>query len=346
MKASWTHAVAAYGEYDNRTADAVRGLAWVEADLNNYDEALRHIDLARVLAARSTNATAMDRIEIDVEQIRIQYYAGQLAKAQPLIGSAKVQCDQVLGPQHENCFYLGTIEALLLMESGSYRDALKVLPALLMQVENSSSPWRQAEATILAARVLAANRLSSQRPDLALRLRHLAFGTDESGATPDIRISATLGVAEIALWEARVHDAQNILRDFLTANEGSATHDRLAHRARARFLNGLALQLGTRHEEAGASLRLAEADYEKAFGRGHTVAMLCRVNRVPSLLAAGDRSAALEVLDGALPALRQRLPPGAPVVRRVEQARKDLQASLSPIPTSAGRAVFFNEEIP
>jgi len=213
-------------------------------------------------------------------------------------------------------------------------------------VENASSPWRQAEATILAARVLAANQLSSQRPELALKLRHLAFGADELGLTPDVRVSATLGVAEIALWESRLDDAQSILRDFLAAHEASATHGALAYRARARFLSGLALQLAKRYEEAGASLRSAEEDYEKAFGRGHTVAMLCRVNQVPSLLAAGNRKAALDLLDETLPALRQRLPPGAPVVRRVEQARKDLQASLSPIPTSAGRAVFFNEEIP
>jgi hypothetical protein len=106
MLASSTHAAQAYGNSDNRTADAARGLAWVEAELNDYDSAVRHIELAKGIAARSGNATAMNRIGIQGEHARIEYYAGHLARAQPLTRDAIARCDAAFGPRQEDCVYL------------------------------------------------------------------------------------------------------------------------------------------------------------------------------------------------------------------------------------------------
>lgn len=81
--------------------------------------------------------------------------------------------------------------------------------------------------------------------------------------------------------------------------------------------------------------------YSSALGPESTFELLCRVNRVPALLATDGRVKALAVIDDVLPKLARRLPVDAAVVKRLEQIRLALRADRTSIPVSARRAVFF-----
>ena len=346
MVTSSTYAERAYGRSDNRTADATRGLAWIEAELNDYDSAIRHIEAAEGIAARSSNATAMNRIGIQGEHARIEYYAGHLARAQPLTRSAIAQCDAAFGPRQEDCVYLRMLEALLLLETGAFREALTLLPVLLAETEHDSSPRRQAEATVLSARIVAANQRTTDWPAVFERLHRMASEPDARNVPMESRKTVSLAVAEVALRTGRIQDAQKALESLLGARAEARSQYDIAHVARAQLLAGLAQQLLSNHLDALSLLNAAEGHYEQAFGRGHTVALLCRLNQIPSLLAVGNRIRAVAVIDETLPILRERLPPRAPVVVKAERAREDLRLSLITIPPSAGHAVFFNKELP
>jgi hypothetical protein len=223
---------------------------------------------------------------------------------------------------------------------------MKLLPVLVAETEHDSSPRRQAEATALSARIVAANQRTADWPTVLDRLHRMASEPDALHVPLETRNTVNLAVAESALRAGRADDALKVLQPLLQALAHARSQYDIAHVARAQLLSGLAQQLLTNHLEALSSLDAAEGHYVKAFGPGHTVALLCRLNKIPSLLATGHRIKAVALIDETLPILRDRLPPGAPIVVRTERAREDLKVAFITIPPSAGHAVFLNKELP
>ena len=340
MLAFLDSATAAYGRTDNRRAEALRGLAEVEAGLREYDRALSHIREARVIASSAKNATALDRVGIDVEQARIEFDAGRFRGAQPMLVSAIEHCDQTLGQKHELCFFARSQLARLLIYVGNAAEAMKLVPALRIEIDNDLSPRRQSEAAVAVGRVLAANASLPADDPLRARLRNVVDLATRGDLSKDIGLSAKLALAEIALRDGRVVDVATELGSFLEAAPSDG--ETQIYLARGLLLHGLAQQLSGHPAESLLTLQAAGRMYSGSLGPDSTFELLCRVNQVPALLATDAYPKALWILEDAVPKLQSRLPADATVLRRLEQTRAALKGERTSVPSSARRAVFFD----
>jgi serine/threonine protein kinase/tetratricopeptide (TPR) repeat protein len=342
MLASLEAASAAYGAHDNRTADAWRGLAAVESEAGDYDAAIGHIEAAAAVAAAASNATVTDRIGIEIDGARTAFDAGQLAQAQGRIERTLRLCDPALGEYNESCVFLRSLEVLVLLQVGRFADSLEFVPALEHEAANSSSPRRQDEATILAARALAANGLLASHPTIAARLHELAASASAEGLPTDSQAGAQLALTEAELREGRAEQADAWLSGLLAHAERPLPAMKIFS-ARALLLHGLSLQLRMRHAEALAALREAEGVFSDQFGPRHTNTIICGLDAVPSLVATGEVARALAVVTGAQTPLNERLPADAPLLDRLRKISAELRAPVAPKFDAARRAVFFSE---
>ena len=237
MTASLTTAESIYGERDTRTADALRGLAEVELAMKDYDAARRHIQLARQDELWAGNATPTDLAGIELEQAFIESSAGWFAAALPLMQSAAKNCDATLGSQAENCFLIRTQEAILLIKIGRVQDALLLLPAFFAEGKNDASPDRQANARVIALRVLEAAGMWSSAREMK---NELQTSLDNPSLTlPDsVRLSIFLALAELDVRQ-RQGTAANILLDKMASQVDMERVDG-AFRSRTLMLRGLA----------------------------------------------------------------------------------------------------------
>ncbi|MEO7057260.1 MAG: protein kinase [Caldimonas sp.] len=324
MEASWQQAKRVFGENDSRTADALRGLAWIEQEMRNYDGARQHIALAASAISLSRNATATERIGVEIEEARIEYSAGDLRRAQVRIASALPRCAAALGPSNENCFFLVVVRVLLALQIGSANDARVDLPLLLETASDDRSPRRQFEATTIAARVLAANGGLQAHGDLVYRLRAVAARPAAPGPIENDRARAMLTLAEVELRAGQYVDAGRALQPLL---EGDAPHFvEIAFRARARMLQGLLLQKAGLHGEALAMLITAEADFGTAFGPEHTDTKICQLYGLPSAVALGRSESAYRQGVTNLAWLVERLPDDAPLLSKTRRWLKELKS--------------------
>jgi serine/threonine-protein kinase len=338
MSESLNDATAAYGRDDPHVADALRGLAAVEEGSKDYALARLHIEEAHRVAASASSATNEDLVGIEIERARIEFSAGQLATALPQMRQLLTHCDATLGGQNEDCYFLRALQALALLQTGEFAAATTSLPTFLREARNDLSPERQAEATIMAARVTAASG-QTVTPEVLLRLARIADPADPLSLTDGTRLGARLALVEIALRDGRPEDADRDANRVLSGQGGLSAAN--GYRARALMLLGLALQMEGRHREALQSLGEADKEYVAAFGADHTEALLCRAYEVPSLLAVSGSTNAVALLDLTLPMLRARMPADAPVIDRLRTLKSSLSAPAVGARSTATRAVFF-----
>jgi serine/threonine protein kinase len=341
MSASLSDARAAFGDNDVRTSDALLGLAVVQSMQRDYAGARVSFASARESAAASRNATPIDKMSIEVHQSLVEYEAGEFGRASTLMTKTIADCDATLGAENEDCFLMRGQQAVMLIKLGSFDEAMRSLPSFLREAGNDLSPARKFDGTLFAYRVLGANGRAVEGKELRDNLVRFAHGQEGEPVVDDSRRAAgQLALAEVALREGRPGDAAGEMQRLLSGKSVQSLE--IGYRSRAMMLLGLALQAEGRYAEALTTLAAAEQGYVDAFGMDHTEALLCRLNRIPSLIGLGEREQAGRVVDSVLPTIRTRLPPGAPILRRLDLLKSSFIASKDGARLSAGKADFFD----
>ncbi len=253
---------------------------------------------------------------------------------------AAAQCDKKLGLKSEVCYVIQEQEALLLLKTGDFVASLDSMPSFLYEATNELSPKRQIDANVMALRVLAANGRAAEGSQLRSRLSRVADSASDSERSERGRLSARLALAEADLRDGDGIAAEKVLAPLFAGPSNAGLEG--GYMARALMLRGLALQAQARDGEALSYLRAAQTDYADSFGPSHPETLLCGMNQIRSLVAIGDRTRAISLLDSTLPTLRGQLPPRAPVIGTLEKMRADIDVPSTGTSRTAGVAVFFN----
>jgi len=326
----------AYGAADARTVNALRGVAQVESALQHHASARRHIEEAAAHAARIPGYEAVDLMEMSYQRGLIGKAEGNFAAVAPDLDAALVQCAAQLGAHAEICASMRHLQAVVLLRLGATDAAQQLVPALLEDKESGGATLRQL-SVVVACRVLAANGELARHRELRASLVELAEAPD--GATLHfIGTAAALAVTEIALLEG---DAVEAARHATRLLERADPRDDPLEIERARLLLGIALQMQGQHERALRELQAAHDVHARVLGADHAMTLLFGLNRAVSMHALGDASRALSLIDAALPMLRERLGPTAPVVQRIVQLRSDIATQRRGESTKAASTAFF-----
>jgi serine/threonine protein kinase len=323
-------AALAYGANDIRTLRALREVANVESDAGNVEAAARlHAD---ILARARSNPAIEPRplAEFAYERVRDLYDAGRVRDALTLAEPASTDCDRAVGPNAEPCRLLQQTRVQVALRLDWPERALPARAALVTMADDPASPARQALATALLARLLAALGRADEVGALRARLQALAESGPELKLAAQYKVGAALALADAAL---RLGDAPQALvwvERALAREPDDSVSPRVF--AWGHVLHGIALlELGL-SEPALAALRRGGAAHRAALGELHPMSLLFSLNEARALALTGRTEEALRLVRTAEPRLREAFGADAPVHLKLLR----LQAALAePGPTSS-----------
>jgi tetratricopeptide (TPR) repeat protein len=330
-------ATLARGADDERTIFALSKLAEAQESGKHYDAALASLDEGVRRIERNGKLTAIQRADIDVLRAFTALDAGNYASAKSQAVEAVDRCRAALGSNGLLCHSLQRLQLMAALRVGAVAEAADLATALLPDLDGSASVAKKLRLVIHVSRALAAADGLSRHPALRQRLSEGAQAGEEM--PPSLRQLARLALAEIALRENRPKDARQLADDILTVGAAQASDTYIL--ARAQMLAGLASQHRQRHAEALEALAKAEKLFEQAFSARHADTLLCRLNKVESLVALGRREEALALIDDVLPELRRALGEISPVIRNIQSWRAGLAAARPVTFRPASTGDFF-----
>ena len=337
MLSAVANARGAYHVADTGMADALRGLAAIEAASKNYDGARQHAAEAMQVASAASNASPTDKIGAELDQARIEFAAGQFGQALPAMSDIVERCDNSLGSTNESCTAMRVQRVLLLIKTGSASDVLRDLPIFQHDAQNDLSPQRQIEAKIMIVRILAANSMWADADLLAAQLELLTRGARDETVSDSLLLATYFAIAELQIREGRGFAASDGLNRMDAQVDLSNSEP--GYKARALMLRGLAKQSERDFTGALRSLEDAERAYASSYGTDHTQTLLCRLNQIYSLTSLGRVYQAAGLIDATMPLLEKRLPLHAPLIAQIHLIRNKLAIrSQIAVPST----LFFN----
>jgi serine/threonine protein kinase len=314
-----------------RATDVLRGLAGVEHAQNDWPAAIAHIDEAALWTKNHPRAPLNHVIGVGMEQQWIRLNAGDYKIASELGSSYGKQCSELLGELSEQCIVLLDHQVQLFLVVGDKASLVAAMPRLRPAHDALSSPVRKALLLITAARAHAAVSDSVTADDWTEALRGIAEAGPNVSLPAMYKLSANVAMAECALRRGDAGDAVQWLDRFVRLRSGStAPTDPLE--LRATVLRGIALGLLGDPDASLRTLQAAASKTDAVLGPSHTLGIIYRLNMLSPLLALGRLADAAQVLDTALPALRERLGAESPLTAHVEELRAQLPKHPSPLP--------------
>ncbi|MEO8081270.1 MAG: serine/threonine-protein kinase [Caldimonas sp.] len=337
MQSALGHARAAHGENHVQTVDMLRGLASIASERRDYRTAGEYLDGAEKAAAGLPELPANDIINLQLQRAKLQDVSGWPALAIDTAKKALIECDRLLGAKIENCFLLRHLLATAYLRTGAPAQAAEFLPALVEAANGARSPVRQAEALIIACRILRATERLAESPSLLSRLSDIAQGHGPRALPAYIVTAAILAVAEAAMFEGPPPAARDRVEAYLKDLPSSLEPLPLAQRD---LESAIALQRLGAHDEALQRLRAADERLSHELGSAHSLITVYRLNQAASEEALGHRARAMAIFDAAIPVLREHFGPDAPLLASVVARRNHLRAGSAP-PLSLGPSDVF-----
>jgi len=232
-------------------------------------------------------------------------------------------------------------EALLLMKMGEAAESLQALPVFREEATNNLSPRRQMEAKIMSLRILSSNAKWPEARTASDELRQFLDGEPASRLPQGDRVSAYQAIAEFEIRAGDGPAAESTLNSLDARADVSGAGP--AYHARTLMLRGLAMRQNGEHQNAIRWLQAAEIAYSDSFGPVNPQTLLCRLNQIPSLLAMGNRTQAVALVDEARATLQKHLPANAAVMRQISKMSSDLSdVDYEEAKSKAFNALFFN----
>ena len=333
FRQSHAHALKAFGPYHVKVIDALRGQAYAERQLRDFDEALQLLDQLEATAAKTGDLDprvlpALARDRADVLQA-----AGHYGEAYAQVAAALPKCVSDFGPNHSECRELMFSKVGAMLRLGMVAQAAADLPALRAIADDRTSPALGADTLLLILKVESGAGTPADQAAAFERLRALV--ESDAGATfgPRFKARALLGLAEARLRAKDPADAERWVAKALAVqrpDSGSALAAMSA--ALARSLRGVALLERGQTAEALSNLRTAQDVVVKALGPDDPAARVLSLNTALALEWLGRPKDALEIVDQAEPVLRRSMGENAPTYLRVRELQNRLQRGLAPEP--------------
>jgi tetratricopeptide (TPR) repeat protein len=284
------------------------------------------IDYWRELAADSERILGPDALETLMVTGRLGealMTARQAAEAVPAFQRVLDGRTGVLGPDHPGAIVAKVSLGRALVATGRPGDAVPVLEEALA----GSELVRGADHidTLAAREEYAAAALAAGRPAEAIRsYRHVLadreriYGGQHPGAA-----SASLGLAAAYLAGGQPKDAIAQYKQVLADREGTLGPD---HQDTLQ-VRGILAAANFSAGRMGAALRLYEetcAGYERTIGANHPTTLACQAELARGYYTTGRLGDATNLLNDIIARGEQVLPPGDPLLRRMQETRTNI----------------------
>jgi tetratricopeptide (TPR) repeat protein len=340
LTSALAYANEAFGDNDMRTVFAIRSLAEAEAQTGSAASAIQRLDklLARVEHVKGLQAA--DLVGIKVTRANLEKSAGQFRLAAEHFEVAGRQCEQVINPNSIICTGLRNQEVVVLLVLGYRERTLQLIPALMAQIGADESPSMQAEALLAICRVLELNGKRDEYPELWARMLALGNSGPQVKLPEYIKLYATLLPAISLLHSGQAAAAQALLKNIETRFTAGDQTDR-QFLGKLRLFQGLAAHTLGKPEQALSYIQAATTEYAKLLGDKHPLVVLFSVHQARALWATQRREQALELLNQALPLLRDALGSKAPTLLQLQALHNEITQSPTMDPRTAYKVDFF-----
>ncbi|HJV61221.1 MAG TPA: hypothetical protein VJ743_09735, partial [Albitalea sp.] len=345
---SHAQALKAFGPYHLMTIDALRGRFYAERESRDFDAAMRLLRELEETSRKTAGVGAVGMAALARDRADLLLSAGRVAESLDHVLASLPKCVADLGPNHGECRELeySKVNAMLLM--GKAQQALEDLPTLKVIADDDKAPALGSGTSLLILRLASAMRLPDLTAQWYGRVASLVEPGAKSGLSRSFRTKALLTLAEARLRERDPLGAQRWIGqalDLQRRDDGSRQVTRLA--ALAKSLQGVALLMQGRADEALQATAAGEADMTKLVGPDDLSAALLSLNAAISLNAVGRHNDALAVVKQAEPVVRKAMGVAAPTYLRlqallgeIERARTGASAAKDAVRSTTAMDFF------
>ncbi len=325
---------------DRRDLYAIRLLAEMEGDMGDSLQAANRLNalLHNLSGDKKAAPNAMLGVLDDLAQLEI--LAGRFHTSMVLYETASSHCDHDLDPNGRQCTLMQLHRINNLLVLGYFENAMKAIAPVLASVRLQKSSNSIGSATLEAYRVLIANDVLAQYPDISSRLTSLGTVTGEKNVQAAVRVNVFLLQAEFWLRQHQPTKAEFFTQKAATEFESGALKDaRLA--ARLQLHHGLAAQALGLPELAVAKIQKATDMLGREIGSDHPLTLLISAHQVRALCAIDQKAKALAILDHALPVLQDSMGEASPNFLSLKSLREELAISLPGAPSTLKRDFYM-----
>ena len=309
--------------------EALSQLAIIDSSFGSHGEAMREIDMASLTATENAGVGVRKKFDIESIRSRIALAAGDYGNLSVSLPQQLQKCDNLFGPENEDCGVLTQQLAQVLLRRGNYVEAVHEVPRFLKIASDARSPRRQIAGLAFAVRILSANGGSSNLD--ALRAELVTLSASDTQSVAD-RGAALSGVAESYLFLGDSLAAEKWARESV-ALQSSVARPSTSGVGRAELILAIALSGESRLLEARSVLNRSLQNLAVAHGVSNPFFALCSVNDAILKAREGRPVEAREEIDSLLVPITSSFGPNAPVVTRINALRDALARGQTPIRT-------------
>ncbi len=327
---SYDEAVKAFGMYNLKTMDALRGRVYAERELRNFDDAMRLLEQLEAIASKTSGVSAISWAALARDRADLLMNAGHFAESLDRVQVAWPKCVSALGPNHPECRELLFRKTSALLRLGMARQASADLAALEAIANDRKSPALGVDTLLLILQIDSAVGTAARRNETFERLKALVESDSLARFGPSFTARAMLALAESAL---RAHDSTGAEHWIARAKAIQRRKDGAVASTKsevlAETLEGVSLLQRGLVDEALRSLNAVRSDMSRLFGPDDPMTCLLSLNLAQALRVSGDIDEAVAVADHAEPILRKAMGTQSPVYLRARTLLDDLQQSAS-----------------
>jgi eukaryotic-like serine/threonine-protein kinase len=319
-------ALSALGAASIRSFQLGRALFRAESALGNFDAALALQGKLRSEARSVPDLDPDDLRAMDLDEINLLLGAGRFVQGSQRIEAVLPRCEETIGREAQSCRGLFLKQAQTLLRLGEVERFARVFPRVLVMSQDSTLPFLQTEALILALRLVSIQPDLGNETELFERVRE--FG--ESGASvairPVFKSAALSALAEARLRAGDFASARGLAeRSIEVLGADVAKGGGLQFAAIALTLKGVALVGGGHPDQALLPLQAAEEKSVRAYGSDHSATQLFALNTAIAWAHLHETDRAVALVKQAEPVLRVSLGAASPTYLQVQELLRTLQ---------------------
>jgi tetratricopeptide (TPR) repeat protein len=315
----------AFGSYHLTVIDALRGQAYSERALRNFDAALQLLGQLEATAEKTRGVDARMIPGLARDRANLLLAAGRWSESLDQAVVALPICVRDLGSNHSECRELMFCKVNAMLRLGMTLRAAEDLSSLQVIADDRKSPALGADTLLLILKLESAAGTADREMVAFERVRSLVELDAGGTLSPNIRTKAFLALAETRLRKNDPVDGERWVEKALAIqrrDDGSLPASLSV--AIAKDLSGVALSQAGRTAEALEILRAAQDDVAKLFGVDDPMTRLISLNTALALEALGRSTEALGIVERAEPVLRRAMGRDAPAYLQVKELQNRL----------------------
>ncbi|MEP6873107.1 MAG: serine/threonine-protein kinase [Burkholderiales bacterium] len=323
-------ALVAFGPYNTKTMDALRGRLYAEQESHNFVGALQLLEQLETTAAKTIGVGARELAALAIERADLLLFSGRYSELLDHAVIARAKCVSELGPDQDDCRKLLVRKMNVMLRLGMSMSASDERASLGAIADDKKSPSAAAEALLLMLKLDSETRPGERQALTFGRVKSLVEAAPEAALSRYLTTRATLALAESDLRVGAVTDADRWIQGaWVRLRQDGVVMPASTLQAFAKSLEGIALLSHGRAADALVTLRVARDSLSTLVGADHPSTSLYTFNMALALEALGRYKDALAAVEEAEPALRKAMRRDAPTYIRARELQSRLEKAVA-----------------